>query len=486
MSRKILALDIQNNGVSAILVQNTFKGNWIEAFRHIGYDELEQTSVESENSLGRAIEILVSELDVSGAECTVSLPPEKVSYRNLGVPFQDRRKIRQILPFEIESVLPFPVEELTIDFENTGSSESTEIYVAAVRTSDIETVAEALKTAGIVPQSIAPGVLPAAVTFASFSPDQTDFIWVDAAFDDITMVAVSSGRVHMVRTVRSGAGDSLEKTRRFQPYLIQFMAAFEASFHADFEPTVVFLSGGVGLDPEMLEAIIDRILGIPVKPADLMTLPGLNMVLLSPDGYAPNFYNGAVGLAAAEIHGLRLINFRGERSVLKRYWEEYKNDILTTGFIAAFVVILAMFHVLLDAYYLQKSIDRINRQIVSTFQSTFPEITRIVDPVQQMRLALQEVKEKSTFTGGMDAGISNVELLNEMSMSIPAGLDVEITRLVRGDEDVVITGNTDTFQTVDAVKGSLEKSKLWKAITITSANLDATSNRVEFRLKIDF
>jgi hypothetical protein len=103
-----------------------------------------------------------------------------------------------------------------------------------------------------------------------------------------------------------------------------------------------------------------------------------------------------------------------------------------------------------------------------------------------MRLALQEVREKNTFTGSMDAGISNVELLKEMSLAVPAGLDVEITRLVRGDEDMIITGNTDTFQTVDEVKGSLEKSKMWKAITITSANLDNTSNRVEFRLKIDF
>lgn len=484
MSRKILALDIQNNGVSAILARNTFKGSWIEAFRHIPFDGREQASAESENGLGRAIETLVSELDISGAECMVSLPPDKVSYRNLSVPFKDRRKIRKILPFEIESVLPFPVEELAIDFENTGRSDPTGIYVAAVRKSDMEVVTETLKTCGIVSQSIAPGALPAAVTFAAFSPDKTDFIWIDAESDDITMIAVSSGRVHLVRTIRSGAGDPVEKARRFQPYLIQFMAAFEACFHADFEPSAVLLSG-MGLDFEILEAVIERVLGVPVKPVDLMALSGLNMVLSTPGGYEPDLYNGALGLVATEIHGLRLINFCGERSVMKRYWEEYKNDILTTGFITAFVVILGMFHVLLEAYYLQRSIDRINRQIVSAFQSTFPEITRIVDPVQQMRLALQEVREKNTFTGDMDAGISNIELFKEMSRSVPAGLDVEIIRLVRGDDDIIITGNTDTFQTVDEIKGSLEKSTLWKAITIASANLDKTSNRVEFRLKID-
>ena len=485
MSRKILALDIRHEGVSALVVQNTFKGNRIEWFRHVRFEDQDTAAEGSQNALGRAIETIVSELDINSMECTVSLPPDKVSYRNLSVPFADRRKIKQILPFEIESVMPFPIEELTIDFEKTGHADPTDIYVAAVRTSYMETVAETLKTHGIVAQSIAPGALPAAVTVAALSSaEMTDFIWIDADSSDITMIAVSSGRVHLIRTIRAGAGDPVERAQRCQPHIVQFLAAFESCFHTDFEPAAVFLSGG-GIDPEQLETVIETAIGVSVKTADLRTFSGMNLTVSEPGEYRPELYNGALGLIAAEINGYRLINFRGERSALKRYWEEYKNDILTTGFIATFVVIIVMFQVLLEAYYLQRSVDRVNRQIVAVFQSTFPEITRIVDPEQQMRLALQEVREKSTFTGNMDAGISNVELLKEMSLAVSADLDIEITRLVRGDEDMIITGNTDTFQTVDEVKGSLEKSNMWKAITITSANLDNTSNRVEFRLKID-
>jgi general secretion pathway protein L len=239
------------------------------------------------------------------------------------------------------------------------------------------------------------------------------------------------------------------------------------------------------VDRETLAALADNILGIAVRPADLLGLSDLNMTLSEPGDYTPAKYNGALGLAAAEINGLHLINFLGERSALKRYWEEYKNNILTSGFIAVMVFFLVMFHVLLDAYYLQRSVDRINSQIVATFQTAFPEISRIVDPVQQMRLALQEVREKSTFAVNLEADISNMELLNEMSRSIPAGLDVEITRWVRGDVDIIITGNTDTFQTVDEIKGSLENSSLWQVITIASANMNNTTNRIEFRLKID-
>lgn len=486
MSKKILALDIRDEGLSALLIQNTFKGNQIEWFRHIGFKEQDDDAGKPLNAIDRAIETLLSDIDINNVECMVSLPPNKVSYRNLSVPFTDRRKISQILPFEIESVMPFPIDELTIDFEKTGRGDPADIYVAAIRSSDMETVVEILKTHKIVPQCIAPGALPAAVAVAALSSgEMNDFLWIDADLSDIIMIAVSSGRVHLIRSIRAGSGEPLEKAQRCRPHIVQFLAAFEACFHVDFEPAAVFLSGG-GLDPQLLESVIESDMGIKVKTADLREFFDIKLTLSGPEEYKPELYNGALGLIAAEINGYRLINFTGERSALKRYWEDNKNDILTSGFIAAFVVILVMFQVLLEAYYLQKSVDRLNRQIVGVFQSTFPEITRIVDPVQQMRLALQEVREKSTFTGSMDAGISNIEVLKEMSLAIPADLDIEITRMVRGDDDIIITGNTDTFQTVDEVKGRLEKSGMWKSITITSANLDNTSNRVEFRLKIDF
>ena len=55
MSRKILALDIRHEGVSALLVQNTFKGNRIEWFRHVRFED-QDTAVEGpQNALGRAI-----------------------------------------------------------------------------------------------------------------------------------------------------------------------------------------------------------------------------------------------------------------------------------------------------------------------------------------------------------------------------------------------------------------------------------------------
>ena len=42
------------------------------------------------------------------------------------------------------------------------------------------------------------------------------------------------------------------------------------------------------------------------------------------------------------------------RAGVKKYWEEYKNDFIKTGLIAAFVFVLAMFNILFEAHFLQK------------------------------------------------------------------------------------------------------------------------------------
>lgn len=79
----------------------------------------------------------------------------------------------------------------------------------------------------------------------------------------------------------------------------------------------------------------------------------------------------------------------------------------------------------------------------------------------------------------------NIDILNEISSRIPADLDVEITNFVRGEDSLVISGNTDSFNNVDDIKSRLERSDLFKNITISSANLEKSTNRIQFKLKID-
>ena len=76
-------------------------------------------------------------------------------------------------------------------------------------------------------------------------------------------------------------------------------------------------------------------------------------------------------------------------------------------------------------------------------------------------------------------------MLLQISQSIPDNIEVLLNRLTIGADEVTISGETTDFNTVDDIKSRLEKSELFKQITIASANMDKSGKKVLFKLKID-
>jgi general secretion pathway protein L len=106
MPGKILGIDISEESVSAVQVKSGLNRHEITAC----------AQVPIENGVGEALENLFQQMNPKSDTYFLSIPGERVSYRNLQMPFKDPKKIRQTLSFEIEAMVPFPVEELVVDF----------------------------------------------------------------------------------------------------------------------------------------------------------------------------------------------------------------------------------------------------------------------------------------------------------------------------------------------------------------------------------
>jgi len=194
--------------------------------------------------------------------------------------------------------------------------------------------------------------------------------------------------------------------------------------------------------------------------------------------------NNPLCLVSIDLFRISALNFFQERYALYRYWEEYKSDIIKTGIIAALVLIIGMYGLIFDARHLSQQVNRMDRRIAVIFQSTFPEVSRIVDPLQQMQVKVREAKGRNVFAGSLNEEILNIDILNDLSRLIPSSIDVIITRFVRGGGSVLISGHTDTFNAVDDIKSALSRSEYFDEITISSANMDKAANRVQFKLKL--
>ena len=74
-------------------------------------------TVAADAVLDEALAALFNEIDLKSDIYNVSIPADRASFRNLSMPFKDPKKIRQTLPFEIETMLPFPIDDLIVDFD---------------------------------------------------------------------------------------------------------------------------------------------------------------------------------------------------------------------------------------------------------------------------------------------------------------------------------------------------------------------------------
>ena len=126
----------------------------------------------------------------------------------------------------------------------------------------------------------------------------------------------------------------------------------------------------------------------------------------------------------------------------------------------------------------------IMHEVQTIFKSTFPDIKKIVDPLQEMRIKLKSAQRQFAYPQETEFRIRNIDILNDISKLIPSNMDVELTRLVTGPEHVLISGNTNTFNSVDIIQNRLEGGSLFDKVTITSANIDKSDNRVRFKLKV--
>ncbi|MGW8324787.1 MAG: type II secretion system protein GspL, partial [Desulfobacterales bacterium] len=153
MSRKILGLDIRPDAVSAVLINSSIKGTVIEAHGHVPLSDRNK----DENGLSASLEIIAQKMDISDSICVASFPAEEISFRNIQVPFKGSKKIKKILPYELEPTLPFPVEDIIMDFihiEFPDHANTKNIITAAVEKSKLQSFLDTLSTFNIEPEIV--------------------------------------------------------------------------------------------------------------------------------------------------------------------------------------------------------------------------------------------------------------------------------------------------------------------------------------------
>jgi len=505
MPEKILGLDIGAETIKAVQVTAGLKEYDILSARVINVQEYGSTDA--------ALRTLLEDEMYRNNICITSLPVKHFSFRNVTLPFKDRKKIGQTIAFELEPLLPYPLDEATIDYVIIKQQEQSNILAAVIEKSYVSNLFHILKDCQIEATVIDIDPVPVALKLLNSGRAKGCGVLLDVGARDTSSVVFNDGKIVHIRHYEFGGENTtnsiaeilgirpaeaekrkrLDRTltqnseiaRRYRKFLGEINNTLQfLKLRGDTESDIstIFLTGGGAID-QVLQKEIEDFFSITVEPVDIAELENVRFSGASREDWSPMTMSHALALALRQTKKRDGFNYAtGEFGAVGKY-EKYKKEAVTVAVVVFAALLLFGVDIFIDYHHDRTYLDQIKNQIHTVFKEVAPEVTRIVDPVHQLKGKIADVRKSSQGLGA--AGTSVLDTLNAISRLVPKTTDFLITSFTFDGKTVEIKAETDNFNTVDTIKTAFSKSTVFKNVKISSANLIKKGTRVGFDLRME-
>lgn len=299
---RILGLDIDENAIRAAWLDSSFRKSTLDsvAFVAIGPSFDDEGRMEALREAARQI---LASSSKAPDQIMVSLDGTVVSLRSVELAPGLGGKIAEILPHEVDELLPFDLADLVIDHQILRQT-PTELRVlcAAARKDDIRRFIDHLRALGLEPREVGAGaasldglagLMP---SLATHGPT----IIIHVAESTCDLCILEQGRTVLARTLSGGAAE-IDSGRIAG--LLQQLTRSVAAFRAEGgEPLVAAYVSGIR-DCGYVAAHVEAALSVPSSPLELPSIPGVDARML------PAFAR-AVGLASRSLRKGRRFDLR--------------------------------------------------------------------------------------------------------------------------------------------------------------------------------
>ena len=351
MSRKVLGINIGKESVSAVLVKTSLRESRIETHAYIPIPDAEEDS----DNIQTALEALTSQIDPVGCDCVVSISADHFSYRILKVPFKEVKKIRMVLPFELEPTIPFPVDDLVIDFidlESDHPGAQTDLIAVAVPKSDLTPYIKNLAAVKIDPEMITVSGLPAALLLARQADPGEDQLFLEINKTVSTLFIVGGGRIKLLRSIPTPVAEDT-RTGALGAFIRRTLAAYGELSRSDFQPLDIVMTGS-GLNGGNFDKDVAGVLDLPANRLNICDHLQTPIDDQDVNPWDPALMDSALSLAMLEIEGIRGLNFHKGQFAAKKIFVKHKKNWIKTGIFAAAVVVVLLFNLISVSYTLNK------------------------------------------------------------------------------------------------------------------------------------
>lgn len=523
MPQRVIGLDLGTASVKAVVLKSTFRG-----FDVVQFAEVPLASggpAPTSEAYAAALRELHGTHRITGETVVAAIPAHQVFLRTLTLPFTDRRKLAQVVPFELEGHLPCPLEDVVVDFHPIGQEPGeTRVLAAAAPVAQVAPLLGLLGEAGWDPAILDLDGLAVSHLFRYFLPDaQSVYALLDIGAAKSTVVVMDGGEARWIRAIplaghalTQGLQDRLdlgfaeaeavkrgaaiagtaadlpaEQARRagealaaaFDPLLREIQQTLEAFEQREGKPVVeAYLLGG-SARLRGLPAHLSKALEIPVATLDQSFWHSAGLPRFAEPEMAT--LPQAFGLALRVMAGSRLpkLNFRRGPFAREQERRATRGKMVALGALAGAALLLGAADLWLKYEDTGQRLNDLNAQVRRLYREAFPGGGAVTNELVQARTRLDELRKRAA-QFGLAAGpeVSALEILRELSSRIPREVRVDVQELVIEQAKVRLRAETESFDAADRIKAELLRDPRFKDVRISDAKAGVDQKKVIFQL----
>jgi general secretion pathway protein L len=484
-----------------------------------------------EQLVSNVLQVLFSDRGMKADRVVASLPGRNVSARILTLPFSDRKKIDQTLPFEIEGLIPLPLEHILLDYEVLEKTpEGAKVLVLFTEKALLASHLDLLKEAGIDPNVIVPSSVALANLRKEMSPDDEEpFAVVDFGESETSLCVVHDGGIRYGRAWAQGSAaltQAIERGLEISPNLARDKKEKEANLHPSPTPggdseqewmatilvralgpvvggirqsllsvsksldlTVrrIYLCGG-GSRLNGLDRLLAEELQVTVEPIPLRGPVGS---LLAAEGQDPTTAATSLGLAyhaIREMSASRLNLRTGEYTYVSER-AELKRQAFSLGMMTGILLILALVYFGLQYRFRSQEYDRVSQSLDRVALEIFPELRRLPAGAQRTSAIKsrldQEKRERDLFTPLSPGSLSVLDIMLEITKAVPEGVKIDVREMVMDGDKVRIEGETESYNAAEQIKDNLRATETFAEGDIPEAKDSLDQKTVKFKMMLE-
>jgi hypothetical protein len=486
MPQRILALDITDSELKAAVLETTFRDYRVAGLYR---EAIAKGDTPPDEQVRRFIAT-----HSDGADTVLSaLPGDKVTWRTFFLPFRDKKKLTQTVPFELENTVPFGLDEVVVDFQVLGRDRvGTTVLAALVPKRVLERHLDLLKEAGADPKVVDVGPLSTLNTLSLVPDLPKTFAFLDCSAHSATLALYREGQLVGLRSLSWSAAPPAESTNGGN-----HRSTDEAGgWLAELRWTLLALNGApldddlicyVAGETDVIDAIqpgLEKVVGVQVRRL------GFKLSTAEPktNGLTPAFAS-SIGLALREVAPANAlgINFRRGEFTFHRDQMEMSRALRSVGALLAVVVALWVSQLYMQYSQLVGRVTGVDAEIQRVVNDALGTTGRKPNAVQALQTEvdalrarvdlLNDVVPVSTSTG--------VDVLRAVSAAIPNRIRVDSEEYTMDPDAVRLRANTDTFESVDAIKQRMLETGFFTDVQVKDAKAAANGGGVDFRLVLE-